>query len=743
MRYIFSYLFFAFLICAWATSDDFECARDAYEQGHYTAALVYLKNFLEENPFDTHIPDAEYYLVRIYDHKKDFLNLISHAHRFLENHRFDYRCQEVFNLLLERLSEHNTFSLALEYIKNYDYLISDCSVLGNVGYGLFKQGRSMLADYVFSLCPQTDTIKILRAQLLTDPVHKKKIYESIPGPKGKIYQIEHLLEIGDTLGAFEIYRQLEEKQITENILFRYAKVSHFFNKSACRRLTQQLVQIATYRNKALLLKALNSGYLDELITPLDEEECTLLIEYLKQDTVPRNPPDSIDIHSITSDSLAKEKLYSIRKQIGDNYYLDSTYCEMIIAENRVVEAFAIIVPYLEYHNVANYVRQIRALKYYGDGKYELAANDIILSNNQTSEMKLLLANCLANLGKDASALYEEIIESSKDSLLTSQALKGLINIKFKHGEYLDIAQQHPDAFKGDTNLIKVYVYSLARSGSVEKADSIFRQFSTEPDYNLANYYGEYLVDNKYYTKAAYYYDSIIRTEASPPENLYYNWALTSFLQGEIDTAFNRFRFYIGQFKNEQNYYNALFKIATIHYLKQEFDSAGYYYGLASKDNLLQHDALRNQLICYKKSENWQKAINIGMKMLSFVSGDEESEIQFELGYALLRFAKLRQAIDHLKRAVGLTSIPEHHYWLAEAYLAKGDFIRALYRYQKIVNLFTGDEMWAPTAQYKTGIVFEFMDELDEAKRIYQLIIKTRGLGDTWGAEAQKRLEAME
>ncbi|UCG91975.1 MAG: hypothetical protein JSV97_13100, partial [candidate division WOR-3 bacterium] len=62
---------------------------------------------------------------------------------------------------------------------------------------------------------------------------------------------------------------------------------------------------------------------------------------------------------------------------------------------------------------------------------------------------------------------------------------------------------------------------------------------------------------------------------------------------------------------------------------------------------------------------------------------------------------------------------------------------------KIVHQFPHDEMWTPTAQYKSGIVLEFMDQFDEAKKIYKQLINKRGLGDTWGAEAQKRLEKME
>ena len=64
-------------------------------------------------------------------------------------------------------------------------------------------------------------------------------------------------------------------------------------------------------------------------------------------------------------------------------------------------------------------------------------------------------------------------------------------------------------------------------------------------------------------------------------------------------------------------YNAFFKVATINYLQGDYDTAGYYYGLSSKDSTLQYDALQNQLICYKKVENWIKIVDTGKKILFF------------------------------------------------------------------------------------------------------------------------------
>jgi hypothetical protein len=61
----------------------------------------------------------------------------------------------------------------------------------------------------------------------------------------------------------------------------------------------------------------------------------------------------------------------------------------------------------------------------------------------------------------------------------------------------------------------------------------------------------------------------------------------------------------------------------------------------------------------------------------------------------------------------------------------------------VIDLHADDEMWVPTAQYKTGIVLELMDETDAARATYQRIVRERGVADPIGAEADIRLKGME
>jgi TolA-binding protein len=724
--------------------NDFESAKKAFTQGRLKLSETYLLNILGTQAPTPFITDARYYLIKIYDKNNDFIKFISHVNQFLTEHSYDARCKEIFNLLLRNLLEKEAFNIALDYIRNYDFLVNDYSYLERIGHGLLKQNRNMVADFIFSLCPQTDTIKILRASVSSNILKKKEIYESIDGLRGKIYLLEYFLATGDTVSAHEIYGEINDSEVSEDILYRFTKISLVLGKSKSKRLASRLKKMNGFQKKANLIEALSTGYLEEIIVPEDKEECALLIEYLSLDTISRNPVDNLDIKPLLVDSLAEEKVEAIRKKVTRHYYLDSIYCNILQGKGRIEKAFKVIMPYMAYNNTRDYARKIRALKSAKEGEYHSVANDIVLLENAGSEMMLLLANSLTKLGKNSAHLYEAIVKSKHDSLLVHRAIKELIKIKYKKGEYHDIIKYKRKISEEDTNLLKIYIYSLAHTGERQVADSLFHQLFARQDWDLVNHYGEYLIDNRMYRDAAHYYDSVMQTvNDTIPEQLYYNYSLVSFLRGEIDTAYDRFASYIDDFGEEEHYHDALFKIGTINYLKHNFDSAAHYYGLASNASTLRFDALQNQLICYKKAENWSEAIGVGEKLILLVEEINESEIRFEIGYACLRAGKVSKAVENLKIAAQSESNPEYHYWLGEVYFAKGDFTRALYQYQRIVDLFPKDKMWMPTAQYKVGVVFEFMNEFDEAKRMYKKIIKKRGLKDTWGVEAQKRLEALE
>lgn len=155
-------------------ADDFSKGEKAFNKNEYRLAEIYFSHLLADEPYYEHVPDAVYYLTKIHGAQGNFIDMVTYANRFLEDFKYDVRGKEIFNLVLTQLDQAEAYSVALEYIKRYDYLIDDLQILERIGKGLFEQNRLMLADYIFSLCSQTDTIKILRAQLNKDPGREKR-----------------------------------------------------------------------------------------------------------------------------------------------------------------------------------------------------------------------------------------------------------------------------------------------------------------------------------------------------------------------------------------------------------------------------------------------------------------------------------------------------------------------------------------------------------------------------------------
>ncbi len=725
-------------------TDDFINGEKAFNKNEYRLAEIYFSHLLADEPYDEHVPDAVYYMAKIYEIQGNFADMISHANRFLDDFKHDRRSKEIIQMVLLYLNDAEAYSIALEYIKRFDYLIDDPKVFERVGYGLFQQNRFLLADYILSLCTQTDSVKIIRALMTDDPDEKKEIYGSIEGAKGLIYLTEFQLETGDTVSAFQLYTRIDHEQLQGNLLYRYAKLSRLFDRYELTRIIEKLMTTPGFDKKAKLLDEQFS--FQSLIIPDDEEELRLLIEHLGQDTVMTSLPDTVNIDSIMPDSITEEGLLSLHDTFafGDYYFLDSLYCDFLISNSRISEAYTVIKPYLIYKNTQSFTRKVRALMSYANGEYQLAAKDLILANVKHPLYRFILANSFTKLGFDAIAIYEDLLHVTSDSVFIFRVNKKLLDSYLSAGKYESITTLDLHIFENDTSLVRIYAHSLAHIGKKHKVDSLLSQYSLEPDYDYFNHYGEYLIEGKKYKAAAVLYDSLTSlADKRLPGIIYYNWALIPFAKGQADTALYRFQLFFDDLKKDEIYAKTSFKIATIKYLQHEFDSAAFYYDVASKHDDLRLDALQNQLICYKKYGNWSMVVKTGRKILPMTSGDEEVNVQFEIGYGFLRSGRTREAVDYLANAAKSKPSPAFYYWLAEAYVAKGDFSRALYQYLRIVDLFPADEMWTPTAEYKTGIAFELMDELEQAKKVYNGIIRRRGAQDTWGIEAQKRLEILE
>ncbi|UCC11425.1 MAG: tetratricopeptide repeat protein [candidate division WOR-3 bacterium] len=727
-----------------AAEGDFDRGEAAYEQGAYRSAEVFFQNILREDPHHAHVPDAIFYLVNIHQYRGNIPAFLAWAQRFLNECPYDKRRQDVFTRVIQKLIERSAHTLACEFIEQYDFFVIDQKTLEDIGFGLLQQNELELADSVFALCVPSDTIHILRARLADTDEKRRHYYELVGGAKGSLYIIEMLLAQGDTLQAFDMFRTVDRENIRDDVLIRYAPVALLYDKVYFTALCERLEQMPEYRQKAVLLKALLDGTFDRSIIPQDYHECSLYVAAMQQDTFQQEA-----IPGFPGDSIALDSILVMKSQYGSHFVLDSLHAERLLMLGDTTTASRMIAPYVGYVNTSRYARIIQGMELFNKNDYRRAATHFILAEVEEPHVRFMLAQALTRLGMDAEYLYEEVLHVAQpqDTILRAAATRELIERQYTRGAYDRVIAYDPNMFmvgSDDAWVLGLYTRSLARMGELERADMVYSEFIQDTyDHDvLMSDYGEYLIEAKNFKKARVYYDSLVQATGRSPIFLY-NWALVPFMQGAVDTAQARFTFLLENYPGSEDYQRAAFKLATMLYLEEQFDSAAVLYGTAREDSTLARDALRNQLICYKKSGSWFKVVKTGQEILAAELYEEEHETRFDIGYAWLRAGRPERAVEHLLTASRTHPSPEYYYWLAEAYLARADFGNALYFYRMIVDVFPGDEMWTPTAWYKTGIVLEFMDAEDEAKAVYRHIIKTRGAADTWGVEARRRIEYME
>ncbi len=723
-----------------AAEGDFDRGEAAYMQGAYRSAEVFFQNLLREDPHHAHVPDAIFYLVNIYEYRGDMPAFLAWAQRFISECTYDDRRQDIFTSVIQKLIERGAYSLACDFMRRYDFFVIDQKTLEVIGFGLMEQNEFELADSVFTLCVPSDTIHIIRARLADADERRRHFYELVGGAKGSLYSMEMLLALGDTVEAFDIFRTVDRENITDDLIVRYAAVAILFDDIFFAAILDRLGKIPQYRQKVLLFRALQTGEFDRTLTPGDAQECSLLVASLKRPRVTRE--DFSDL--LGTDTVSLDSIIRLKSQYGSHFVLDSLHAARLLERGDTTAASRVLSSYARYANTVRYTRIVQGMTSFIDHDYRRAATHFVLAQVQEPHVQFMLAQALSKLGMDAAFLYERVL-SAQDTLLISAAIRGLITIQFDRAEYDRVIAYDPALFvrePGDTTILKKYVHSLARQGKRERAERLISDYEIDPGGEYVDYYGEYLIETKNFKRARVYYDSLVAVTDGSPRFLY-NWALVPFMQGAVDTARARFTVLLDDYPGSDDYQRAAFKLATILYLEEEFDSAAVLYGIAREDSALTRDALQNQLICYKKSGSWFKVVKTGQEILSAELYEQEHETRFDIGYAWLRAGRPERAVEHLQMSVRIHPSPEYYYWLAEAYLAKADFARALYFYRMIVDIFPGDEMWTPTAWYKTGIVLEFMDAGDEAKGVYRHIIKTRGAADTWGVEARRRIEYLE
>ena len=194
---------------------------------------------------------------------------------------------------------------------------------------------------------------------------------------------------------------------------------------------------------------------------------------------------------------------------------------------------------------------------------------------------------------------------------------------------------------------------------------------------------------------------------------------------------------------------ALFKVANLAAHQADDEGARKaYQELADRfpDHPLQAEALKGLAMSWRRLNRYDKAIEVYHRLLEEHPGFPHGEqILSDIAYCYHELGKYELSIAAYQRVLPLLSEEDQAYgqfWIADSLEKLSRYDEAAAAYLKIPYLYPKSGQLPVTAQLKAARVYERMGDVDSAKRLYAKVIKQYGAGSQWGAEAQRRLQAI-
>lgn len=196
-------------------------------------------------------------------------------------------------------------------------------------------------------------------------------------------------------------------------------------------------------------------------------------------------------------------------------------------------------------------------------------------------------------------------------------------------------------------------------------------------------------------------------------------------------------------------------LGNFYYLQaKQFDNAILAYKKAieypgiDEQNLI--IGMNNLIKCYSDIQLWDSAIKLSREYIEkFPVNDDTFEKKIQIGYFYYRLKEYDYAIQlfkSLKPEADLENEPRIQYWIGECYFEKGLFQEAVQEYLKIVYLSRPTKLlgqYRVTAQYQSGVAYIKLGKLDNAKQLFQKIIREQGAESVFGKPAKAKIEEIE
>lgn len=145
---------------------------------------------------------------------------------------------------------------------------------------------------------------------------------------------------------------------------------------------------------------------------------------------------------------------------------------------------------------------------------------------------------------------------------------------------------------------------------------------------------------------------------------------------------------------------------------------------------------------------WDNAVVLLREYIrDYPQAEDTFNRRVQLGVFLINLKEYDRGIDYLRGLLPQADAEneaEIQYWIAKAYAERGEVAQAITEYLKVKYVCRPSKLpWGTTALYEAGQSYVKLGNLDNARTLFQQIVRELGVGDQFGRVANERIREID
>lgn len=377
-----------------------------------------------------------------------------------------------------------------------------------------------------------------------------------------------------------------------------------------------------------------------------------------------------------------------------------------------------------------------AAKWYGElvSKYQVG-----------DSVRVTYGELLAELGRKEEAV--EVLEEAK----SPRALSLLANMLYELGRYKDALATYSRLETLGKEEFGRKILCLIALGDEKEARrqirAFHRRFGKEWDDRFNVAFGREALDRGLYKTAREFLEKVKGGRYLPQAKYYI--ALSYLKAKEMDKAIESFLSLVKMNPETPILREAHMRLGTLYYLTSQYALAVDSYRKALSEGVSGREAQEarfNLALSYERLGRYQEALSeLEALERDFPDSPLLKRVRIKHGIYMMKLRRYEEAIRHFEALlpkVDRETQAEIWFHMAEAYASLGRYEKAALAYLRISYLYPEQRLWAVTAEYQAAGVLGRMGRTEDARKLYEDILRRYGLRSEWGRAASERLKEL-